>query len=290
MRALLHDEDVVHVSCFNMLMQSCSELVAIDAPVLCEISGASWEDVDPEESTAAELSIYIEHPEDGEQRTVTFHSVIDMNEISLGPVLLNVRVTLPGDVILKGTPALSVVGDCSVSARRLRLETGDIVIRPVPTSKGKPAPHCGLLVTAAVIDGHSDNVSVGAGTLTLLCSERHLDYPLVVHARDMRAYPSDADFDEKLRRLRRILSEFRSHSRGSLAKYRDKIEHQRVLQNEIGRKILQALLDAGVLRRDTKFYYIDTVAFDRELGITWHQLRQYETSKRLEQFLRSIGT
>ncbi len=292
MRALVQDGDNIPVSCFNMLMQSCNELVSIDAPVVCEISGDSWEDVDQEEHTTAELSIYIEHPEDGEQRTLTFHSVLDMNEITLGPVLLNVRVTLPCDVHLQGIPTLSVVGDCAISARRVRFETGDIVVRPVPVPRGDLAPDCGLLVTAEVINGHSDNVTGGAGTLMLIAKERDLDYPLAVHARTMGMglQTSDPDFESKLRRLRRILSEFRSHSRGSLAKYRAKIEHQRVLQNEIGRKVLEALLRVGVLRCDRRFYYVDTVAFDREIGITWHQLRQYETSENLERFLRSVRT
>ncbi len=288
MRVLTQADDNVPVSCFNMLMQACTELVGIGAPVVCEITGDSWDDVDQRERTTADLSIYIEHPEDGEQRNLTFHSVLDMDEITLGPVLLNVRVTVPCDVHLKGIPALSVVGDCAISARGVRFETGDIVIRPILTSKREPALESGLLVTAEVINGHSDNVTGGTGTLMLIAREHNLDYPLVSHAKPMQPQKTDPDFELKLRRLRRILSEFRSHSRGSLAKYRAKIEHQRVLQNEIGRKVLEALLRVGVLRQDTRFYYIDTEAFDRELGITWQQLRQYETSEKLRRFLRNI--
>ena len=273
-----------------MLMQSCTELVGIDAPVVCEISGASWDDIDQQERTTADLSIYIEHPENGEQHTLTFHSVLDMSEITLGPVLLNAQITLPCDVHLKGIPTLSVVGDCSISARRVRFETRDIVVRPIPTSKGEPAPDCGLLVTAEVINGHSDSFTGGAGMLTLIAREHRLDYPLAAQAKAFEPPALDPDFESKLRRLRRILSEFRSHSRGSLAKYRDKIEHKRVLQNEIGHKVLEALINAGVLRRDTRFYYIDAAAFDRELGITWHQLRQYETSEKLKRFLNRIRT
>jgi hypothetical protein len=41
------------------------------------------------------------------------------------------------------------------------------------------------------------------------------------------------------------------------AKYRDKIEHERVLQGKTGEKVLAQLLKEGILYTDPKFYFVD---------------------------------
>ena len=99
----------------------------------------------------------------------------------------------------------------------------------------------------------------------------------------------DSTLQEKYRRLRRIFSEFASHKKGGLAKFRVKIEHERVLRNQLGRKILEALINEGILRKDQKFYYVDADQCDAKLGISWHQLRQYKSSSKLEAFLKGVS-
>lgn len=74
----------------------------------------------------------------------------------------------------------------------------------------------------------------------------------------------------------------------SLAKYRDKIENERIAGNPLGKKILAALLKEGVLRSDPKFYYVEANQCDEKLGISWHQLRQYKSSSKLEAFLKRV--
>lgn len=283
----LAGDGTMSASCFNMLMQACSEFVGIDGAVVCEISGEAWEDAGDEEHASVELTIDIEHPAEGHQNTFSYTGVLDADVLTLGPVLLGAKVTVPGEVMLKGMPGISIVGECTVSARRVVVDAGDLVVRPVP-STGKSQTEAGLFVSARSVEGHADSIVAEGVELAFSCEKHQLDYPLAAHARLFKSSIADPDLDAKYRRLRRILSEFRSHSRGSLAKYRAKIEHQRVLQNAIGEKVLDALLAAKVLRRDTRFYFIEKDACDRVLGVTWHQLRQYETSERLQEFLRSI--
>ena len=104
----------------------------------------------------------------------------------------------------------------------------------------------------------------------------------------MEASLGDPMRKEKYRRLRRIFSEFASHKKGGLAKYRRKIEHERVLRNQLGKQILDALIGAGILRKDSKFYHVVQDQFAAKLGITWQQLRQYESSSKLAAFLNRV--
>ena len=155
--------------------------------------------------------------------------------------------------------------------------------------KASMASTSGLFVFANGVEGHSKLLSLGSGTVEIQCISHSLDYPLARYAKKVGPQFADSALQEKYRRLRRILSEFRSHKKGGLAKYRDKIEHQRVLQNEMGRKVLAALLEARILVRDEKLYHVDPEVCDQRLGISWLQLRQYQSSSSLESFLREIN-
>lgn len=92
----------------------------------------------------------------------------------------------------------------------------------------------------------------------------------------------------KYLRLRKILTHFRSHSKSALAKYRDKIENERVAGNVTGRAILDRLLKDSVLRLEGKLYFLQPERVHEHLGISWPELRNGQTSKKLLQYLGSI--
>jgi hypothetical protein len=75
------------------------------------------------------------------------------------------------------------------------------------------------------------------------------------------------------RRFRRIVMTLRSHSKGNLARFRDKIEHQRVLKGPVGRALLEKLVEDKILVRDEKFYFWNPSVADEVVGVTWGDLR-----------------
>ncbi|ALC15319.1 hypothetical protein DSOUD_0530 [Desulfuromonas soudanensis] len=280
----------ISVQCFNMLIQSCSEFLDLNVEISINIDGESWEDQDQENDKTAELTIEIKFPEKEQERTFIFKGIVDNETISLGPYLINTRVTLPCHIDLSSTPAVEAIGDCSIFAPVVRFDTPDLIIRSVPKrTQDATKGNAGLFINARKAQGHAGAVSLGAGDIEIQCVEHSLVHPLAKYARKVVPELADPTLREKYRRLRRIFSEFASHSKGGLAKYRDKIEHQRVLRNSIGKGVLDALVKEGVLRSDSKFYYVDPVQFDAKLGISWHQLRQYESSSRLETFLKGVS-
>ena len=103
------------------------------------LRGNSWEEVEDEQDTAAELTIAIEFPEKNQERTFALKGTIDTESIPLGPYLVNTRVTLPCAVDLSGTPALEAIGDCSISARSVHIDTSDLILRAIPRHKQKGA-------------------------------------------------------------------------------------------------------------------------------------------------------
>jgi hypothetical protein len=94
---------------------------------------------------------------------------------------------------------------------------------------------------------------------------------------------------EKYLRLRKILTHFRSHSKGALAKYRDKVENPRVAGNPAGEAVLRRLITDGVLVLENPMYFLQQEQVHAHLGITWPELRKGIISDKLLQYLRSIS-
>jgi hypothetical protein len=90
------------------------------------------------------------------------------------------------------------------------------------------------------------------------------------------------------RRFRRIIMTLRSHSRGGLARYRDKLEHQRVLQGDLGVALLRRLTRDGILSLKDNFYYWQSDKAKDLVGISWTDLRKGITTDSLTQYLRSF--
>ena len=280
----------IDVRFFNMLIQSGSEFLGINADISIDVDGDAWEELESEQDTGAELTIAIKFPEKKQARTFDFRSNECAEAIPLGPYLVNTSVMLPCAVSLAGAPAIEAIGDCRISARGVRIDTPDLILRNMPRlAKEDIQVNAALFINTRKAEGYAKAVSVGSGKFEIQCVEHTLDYPLARYVQKVAVPFNDPMLQEKYRRLRRIFSEFASHGKGALAKYRAKIEHERVLRNELGKRILDALLAENVLRRDFKFYYVVPDQCDAKLGISWHQLRKYESSRKLEQFLINVS-
>jgi hypothetical protein len=110
------------------------------------------------------------------------------------------------------------------------------------------------------------------------------------------AYASKADTaireDARLRRtyirFRRIVMTLRSHSKGSLARVKHKIEHSRVLQGAVGKALLRQLVADDVLVLRGNFYHLVPERSDQHTGISWMELRRGRSSDRLKTYLNSF--
>jgi hypothetical protein len=125
--------------------------------------------------------------------------------------------------------------------------------------------------------------------LSILCNQKP-GHPFSEYYEEGSAVLSELSQDnmEKYHRLRKILMQFRSHSKGELAKLKDKIEHNRTLKNNIGWNVLRKLVDTGVIFADEHLYKIDTEALDKNLKLTYFDLKRNQISSATVKFLESI--
>jgi hypothetical protein len=89
-------------------------------------------------------------------------------------------------------------------------------------------------------------------------------------------------------KLRKILTHFRSHSRGTMAKLRAKVENERVAGNDVGRPVLERLVKDGILVPDGNFYFLEPAKVDQFLGVSWMRLREGVVNQKLVEYLQSI--
>lgn len=89
--------------------------------------------------------------------------------------------------------------------------------------------------------------------------------------------------NEALRVLRRLTMAFRSHSKGQLARFKDKIEHARMLKGAVGNAVLAKLLQDGVIKLEGHMYFLNPDMLGSVVGTSFFevQMKNYSDKTRL---------
>lgn len=284
----LHNGGTIPLAACNMLMQSCSDFLALDADVAVDLEGESWDDV--QDLGEAELSIVINLKHKKNEKKYTFKTEINLQDkFTLGPVLVGARVRLPCDINIIGKKRIEVFGDCLVVGREVHLQAPELTISRISIAEvdGVPIPTA-LMVESKKISGGVEVLSPKDASLAFFCERHVLEYPLVRFVSQLFFSHMNSDTQEKYNRLRRIFVDFRSHSKGGLAKFRDKVQHRRVLKNDVGRAVLESLVEEGILTQDLLFFHVQPEIMSEKLGIHWEDLKQRKSTPQLEAYLARI--
>lgn len=197
-------------------------------------------------------------------------------------VITNGKVRLGGDI-----DDFEIGPAVEVRCRALEILATGLVVRAAAT---RPAPSDGVTLESASCESWITRKPLVRGSLQVSWPGAEsfpwteFSAPLTEDAAD------DPRMHEVHRCFRRIVTSLRSHSKGSLARYRDKIEHRRLLKNEAGRALLQRLLDDGILRLDGKFYHWVPRQADARLRVSWDALRNRQITPELRAYLNQFVT
>lgn len=93
---------------------------------------------------------------------------------------------------------------------------------------------------------------------------------------------------EALRILRRITMAFRSHSKGQLARFKDKIEHVRMLKGAVGSALLKKLLQDGVVQLNGPMYYLEPDTLGSKVGASFLEIKLKQYSKRTREYVQHL--
>lgn len=120
-----------------------------------------------------------------------------------------------------------------------------------------------------------------------------------IHSRNKLFFPFDSyhqetefveipsNIKEQYSKMRRLILMFRSHSKGKLARFKDKIDN-RIGNVPIGEKVLTALITSGVIYTEEHLYLIDNEKMASVLGVKYDDVRSCVINEKIEKFLREI--
>ena len=81
---------------------------------------------------------------------------------------------------------------------------------------------------------------------------------------------------------------FRSHSKGQLARFRDKIDHFRMLKGRVGEALLQKLIDDGIIWAEGPMYCLDANKLGAKVGISFQGAQAKEYSQETRNYVSSL--
>lgn len=112
-----------------------------------------------------------------------------------------------------------------------------------------------------------------------------LIYPFSQYHVSEKEESGDVNFNiEYYHKLRRTLLMFRSHSKGELARIKDKIDNC-IGNSIVGRAIITALLNTGVMYENGIMYFIDYNRLAEVLGVKYDNVQSSMRNKKVADFL-----
>ena len=289
---ILRSQASISSTYLSNMVDSAMEFRSVHSSVEIQIDGSHWEEVDDaDEGWPLGVSIDLVPKSDGFDREIkafAFQSKCAVDSVlTLGPRLANVFITLPCTLVIQGETEIEMTGPIAVSAREIRFESPRLVLH---STRGRSADTDTRVVGECEgVSSSLREISTGGCSLQLRVSGSHsIGYPLHQYVQEREPLHRDPELGQKFLRLKRILLEFRSHSRGALARYRGKIDSQRVLKNEIGKTVLDALLRDGIMCVNGNFYFLNSDRLHECLGVSWPELSSGHASETMMDYLRRL--
>jgi hypothetical protein len=214
-----------------------------------------------------------------------FKIVGDEGLIAFGRQLKEATVITRGSVILGGAVDDFEIGpNVDIRCGKLSFISNGLVVR----GGSRAAEFDAVVMNAVKCESRVSRKPVVRGALSVSWPDAQ-SYPWTDFAMDSIDHETDDKrVHEVRRRFQRIVTTLRSHSKGSLARYKGKIEHRRVLQNEVGRELLKKLLSEGIMKIKEDFYHWVPERASAVLKVSWHDLRQRRVSPELHAFLNQF--
>lgn len=223
------------------------------------------EEGDELELLASEVEITVARSDTNHIRTLNFKSE-QAGEIRLGARIEDVEIVAPhATVEIGGAQETVLISPISIQCDRLRLSTNRLIVEN-PTS----SPEEGVVYLEA---NEADTKEVAAPPI--LNGESELSvawsgssvFPWTSFTTTAKN-SQDPRTNEALRRFRKFVISFRSHSKGSLKRYAAKIEHERMTKGA-GRSVLDHMLRCGVVTTDGSMYTLHPNALAEKAGLSY---------------------
>ena len=243
------------------------------------------EDGDEDEILRAEVEITLGRRGSDNAQYLRFESE-QTGPIRLGAQVEDIDIIVPHTRVEIGPgPEALLIAPINVQCETLALTANRLIVESAQDRRD-----AAVFLEAALYEGVITSVPVMRGEVSLSTSWPGVrSHPWTSFATNPSPV-SDPGVDEALRRLRKFVIAFRSHSKGNLARYRAKLDHARMTKGS-GRIILDTLLTKGILSIAGNMYVLDPDKLAALVGTNYTDCMARRFSEKTIEFVRaSIAT
>lgn len=221
------------------------------------------EDAVEEDALRAEVDIALTRKGTALGQSIHF-ATNQVGTFLLGPHVEDVSICVPHAVVEIGAGAeATLVAPIDIECSKLVLNGHKLIVE-ASLAQGQSS----VSLIAAQYQGGVTSVPAVRGKTTLSVAwPEARNHPWTNFASEPRTAP-DARLDEALRRFRKFVIAFRSHSKGSLARFKDKLDHERMTKGA-GRAVLDLMIKRNIITTDGTMYYLDADRLGSETGATY---------------------
>lgn len=222
------------------------------------------EESEEEEALRADVEITLTRRKSDRPRVLHFRTV-QVGPIYLGTHVEDVELTVPHTrvEIGPGTEAV-LVAPVSIQCAELSFTTDKVIIESSSGTQG-----AAVYLEADAYDGSRITaVPVLRGDVTISAFWPGVRAHPWTNFAKAPSLPVDPRTDEALRRLRKFIIAFRSHGKGALARYKGKIEHERMTKGS-GRAILDLLVTNRILELEGSMYFLNPDRLAAQAGTNY---------------------
>lgn len=178
----------------------------------------------------------------------------------------------------------------SIHCSELRVESKDLLLSTPSTNQGNIVWECDQFY-AQCADGTAPTLffrTPQSNNKFLMITEAQVYFPFKDYCRKPYGTGStDKQLYEAFGKLRRMILMFRSHSKGELARYCEKID-SRIGKTTMGKALIDGLMQHGVLYTNNIMYFINIAKFGEVLGAKYDDIRSSEVNEKTMSFLKSL--
>lgn len=231
-------------------------------------------------------------PEAGDLGSFSYPLSVDVNErLTFRYMLKDASITLPGTVRLDTPSSEFTIGpEVQIDTARLEITSNETLIVKGPARRLSDDADDNLVVLealAAEVSSVSKITAYGGLSVRWPGCKAHPWTPYAIE--EDKAIAKDPPLAKVYRIFRRIAMAFRSHKKGGLARYKDKIDHARMLKDDLGAAIKTQLLKDKLMYLKGKFYFWDRKVSSDLVGVSWHDLRKGVTPAKLLTYLKKFA-
>lgn len=273
------------------LLNCALEFRSKGTSVYLSVDGDSYDLASPDDvSMPTEVEVEVLSEEANRSTRMLFTSDLRSDSVlAIENRLASASISVPCDVLLHSTQEFEINSPVEISARRIIFGCTKLVLKELARVDEKRQHEKEVFLSAGSIISELQHLTPNGVSLNIEVTDRSgIYHPLAPHVTITQAIPSDSNLQEKYLRLRKLLTHFRSHSKGRMAKYRDKVDNERVAGNAIGNAVLTRLLDDKILYTEGNFYFIEPDAMGAYLGVSWSDLRKGSATEKLIQYLGAV--